>query len=225
MAVPEQVPEWQASCVVHALLSLQLVPSAAFGLLHVPVEGLQVPATWQLSCAVQVTAVPEHVPEWHASLVVHALLSLHDVPSDAFGLLHAPVDTSQVPAVWQLSCAVHVTAVPEQVPEWHASLVVHALLSLHDVPSDAFGLLQVPVDGSQVPAVWQLSCAVHVTAVPEQVPEWHASLVVHALLSLHEVPSAAFGLLHVPVVGLHVPATWQLSRAVQVTAVPKQVPD
>jgi hypothetical protein len=103
--------------VVHAFPSLHDVPSAAFGLLHVPVEGLQVPATWQLSCAVQVTAVPEHVPEWQASPVVHALLSLHDVPSAAFGLVQTPVDGLQVPATWQASSAVQVIGFdPVQVP-------------------------------------------------------------------------------------------------------------
>src|SRR5579863_1780176 len=67
----------------------------------------------------------------------------------------------------------------------------------------------------------------HVTAVPlTQVPDWQASPTVQAFPSLHVVPFAAVGFEHVPVVGLHVPATWHWSEAVQVTAVPlRQVPD
>jgi hypothetical protein len=41
-----------------------------------------------------------------------------------------------------------------------------------------------------------------------QVPDWQMSVRVHALPSLHVVPLAAVGLLHVPVVVLHAPATW-----------------
>jgi hypothetical protein len=32
--LPTQEPAWQLSCCVHGLLSLQLVPSGALGLLH-----------------------------------------------------------------------------------------------------------------------------------------------------------------------------------------------
>jgi hypothetical protein len=49
---------------------------------------------------------------------------------------------------------------------------------------------------------------VHVTAVPVQTPAWQLSLVVQALPSLQLVPLAAFGFEHIPVAGLHVPATW-----------------
>jgi hypothetical protein len=40
---------------------------------------------------------------------------------------------------------------------------------------------------------------------------------VHALPSLHEVPFAATGFEHTPVLGLQVPATWHASLAVHVT--------
>ena len=87
------------------------------------------------------------------------------------------------------------------------SVCVQALLSLQVVPSAAAGLLQAPEVRSHVPAVWQASDTVQTIAVPTQVPAWQASPVVHLLLSLQVVPSAASGLLHCPVVGSQVPAT------------------
>ena len=77
------------------------------------------------------------------------------------------------------------------------------------VPLGAFGLLHVPVAGLQVPATWHGSDGVHVTGLaPVQVPDWQVSVCVHPSPSEQPVPFAAFGLLHVPVVGLQVPATW-----------------
>jgi len=58
------------------------------------------------------------------------------------------------------------------VPAWHVSVCVQALPSLHAVPFGALGFEQVPVAGSQVPAMWHWSLAVHVTGVePVHVPD------------------------------------------------------
>jgi len=95
-----------------------------------------------------------------------------------------------------------------QTPAWHESPVVHELPSLQAVPFDAVGLEQTPVVGSQVPAVWHWSLAVHVTALPVHAPLWQTSEDVHALWSSHTVPSARFGFEHFPLVGSHVPAEW-----------------
>jgi hypothetical protein len=123
------------------------------------------------------------------------------------GLEHAPVPGSHVPAVWQESLATHVTGVPPQAPPWQASPVVHALPSLHVVPFAAAGFEHAPLVGSQVPATWQASLAVHVTGFPPvHVPLWHESLCVQALPSLHVVPFAAVGFEHTPLVGSQVPA-------------------
>jgi len=46
-----------------------------------------------------------------------------------------------------------VSATPPQTPPVQASLAVHALASLHVVPSGAFGFEHSPVAGEQVPAV------------------------------------------------------------------------
>jgi hypothetical protein len=56
------------------------------------------------------------------------------------------------------------------------------------VPSGAGGLEHCPVVGSQVPARWQASDAVHSTGVPVQTPAWHTSFWVQALPSLQAVP-------------------------------------
>ena len=97
---------------------------------------------------------------------------------------------------------------PVHVPPRHASLRVHAFPSLQAVPSEDVGFEQVPELGSQVPATWHWSLAVHVTGFePVQVPFWHASVWVHALPSLHVVPLLAVGFEQAPVLGLQVPAT------------------
>ena len=84
-----------------------------------------------------------------------------------------------------------------QVPAWQVSVCVHALPSLHAVPSALFGFEHVPVEGSQVPALWHWSSAAHVTGfAPMHVPTWQVSVCVHGLPSLHAVPSALFGFEH-----------------------------
>jgi hypothetical protein len=60
---------------------------------------------------------------------------------------------------------------------------------------------------------------------PVHVPLWQVSVCVHALPSLHPVPFALAGFEHVPSLGLHVPASWHWSLAVQLTGLPgAQVP-
>src|SRR5207237_4513081 len=124
----------QLSAGVHVLASVHAVPVGAAGLQHVPVTGLQVPARWHWSSAVQRTGVPAHTPAWHVSPVVQAVPSVQIVPLATTGLEQAPVAGSQVPARWHWSDAGHVTAVPAQTPAWHVSPVVHALPSLQAVP-------------------------------------------------------------------------------------------
>src|SRR6185295_19275439 len=104
---------------------------------------------------------------------------------------------------------------------------VHALPSLHAVPSGAAGFEHAPVAGSQTPATWHWSDAVHCTGLaPVQTPDWHVSICVHLLLSLHAVPSAATGFEHAPVAGSHMPATWHWSDAAHWTGFPPvHVPD
>src|SRR2546425_263170 len=118
-------------------MSVQVVPSVAFGVEHGPVAGFQVPAMWHWSLAVQMTGLePVQVPDWHVSVWVHALPSLQLVPSVAFGFEQVPVAGLQVPATWHWSLAVQTTGLePVQVPDWQVSLWVHALPSVQVVPS------------------------------------------------------------------------------------------
>ena len=72
----------------------------------------------------------------------------------------------------------------------------------------AGGLEQTPVAELHEPATWHWSDAAHVTGFdPAQVPAWHLSVCVQALLSSHEEPFGLAGLEHMPVVELHVPGT------------------
>src|SRR5947207_935411 len=98
--------------------------------------------------------------------------------------------------------------VPPQAPEVQTSALVQALLSLHTVPSTAFGLEHTPVVTSQVPALWHWSRAEHTTGfAPVHVPFWQVSVCVHALASLHVVPFVLFGFEHMPVVTWHTPGS------------------
>jgi hypothetical protein len=74
---------------VQALSSLQLMPSSASGLEHLPVAELQVPATWQSSNAMQTTGLlPMQEPFWQVSVCVQAFPSSQRVPLDFGRLTH-----------------------------------------------------------------------------------------------------------------------------------------
>src|SRR5438132_674589 len=125
---PVHTPDWQTSVCVQAFPALQLVAYGAFGLVHWPVEGLQVPAVWRGSDAAQMTAFPPvQTPDWQTSVWVQAFPSLQLVPFAAFGLVHWPVEGSQVPAVWRGSDAAQMTAFPPvHTPDWQTSVCVQA---------------------------------------------------------------------------------------------------
>jgi hypothetical protein len=97
-----------------------------------------------------------------------------------------------------------------------------ALFGPQAVPGRFAGFEQVPLAGSQIASSWQASpVPVQVTWVaPVQLPLWQLSASVHALWSSHAVPFALGGFEQRPVVGLHVPASWHWSEAMQVTGVP-----
>src|SRR5208283_714845 len=85
---PVQTPLMHASLRVQGLPSLQVVPSGAAGLEHVPLPGSHVPATWHWSLAVHAIGFePVQVPLTQESLRVHALPSLQLVPSAAVGFV------------------------------------------------------------------------------------------------------------------------------------------
>jgi hypothetical protein len=169
---------------------------------------------------------PMQVPPRHVSVCVQASPSSHAVTSGAVGFEHTPVVGSQVPALLHWPAAVHTTGFdPMQVPPRHVSVCVQASPSLHAVPSGSgVGLEHTPVVGSQVPAVWHWVAGAHTTGVPAHAPLVHTSFVSQGFPSLQDVPSGATGFEHMPVAGLHVPATWHGSIAVHTTGVPPQTP-
>src|SRR6185312_4728634 len=171
--------------------------------------------------------LPLHAPAEQRSLAVHEFPSSQGVPSTTVGCEQAPVAGSHVPGAWHWSGDEQATVEPEHAPAWHTSLFVQALLSLHAVPSAIVGVEHAPLLGSQVPAVWHWSCAAHATGfAPAHTPDRQVSVRVQALPSVQAVPSASAGFEHAPVVGLHIPAPWHWSWAVQLTGFPPvQAPD
>jgi hypothetical protein len=96
--VPAHTPPVQTSLSVHTFPSLQPVPSVFAGFVH-PLPGTQVPTSWQVSLATQVTGPPPwHTPVWHPSFSVQTLPSLQGVPLGAVGFEQMPVPGAHVPA-------------------------------------------------------------------------------------------------------------------------------
>jgi hypothetical protein len=191
---------------------LQFVPSTAVGFEHWPVAGLQVPATWHWSEAVQATVLPAvHTPVLHVSFRSHWFPSLQAVPSATIGFEHCPVVGLHVPAAWHWSDAVHVTWLPAvQAPAWQVSLRSQALPSLHAVP---FVTLEY----------WVVLT-----------PGWHVSHVLVPLVApaathappIEQKPALSVGAEQTPVELLQVPAVWHESGAAHVTWLPAvHVPD
>lgn len=152
-------------------------------------------------------APPVQTPSAHNSAPLQMLPSEQAVPSGAAGFEHSPLVESQVPARWQESLAEQITGVePLHAPAWHESAFVQALPSSHAVPLAAVGFEQLPLAGSQVPATWHASLAVHTTGLePVQTPPRHESVFVQPFPSVQLVPSAASGFEQVPVLGSHEP--------------------
>ncbi len=120
--------------------------------------------------------------------------SSHATPSALAGVEQIPVTGSHAPAAWHASPAVQAAApAPTHAPvPSQRSLGVHASSSLHGVPLGRLvGAEQIPVEGSQLPAVWQ-GLAGHTTALaPAQLPPWHASDCVQELPSSHALPGGS----------------------------------
>jgi hypothetical protein len=173
---------------------------------------------------------PVQTPDWQVSVWVQAFSSLHGDPFVFGGSVQMPVPVSHTPASWHWSRAVQTTGfVPVQTPASQVSVWVQAFPSLHGDPF-VFGgpAEQSPVPVSQVPGSWQVSGAVQTTGLePMQTPDWQVSVWVQAFPSLQAVPlGLTGGAEQIPVEGLQVPGSWQVSGAVQTTGFdPVQTPD
>src|SRR3989475_353005 len=170
---PTQAPASQVSVCVQALPPLHGAPLGLAGLLQMPVAGSQVPAVWHWLAAVQATGLaPTQAPASQVSVCVQALPSLHGAPLGLAGLLQKPVAGSQAPAVWRWSAAVQATGLaPTQAFVLMVRLPPRSSLLPYAALFRSAGLLQMPVAGSQVPAVWHWSAAVQTTGLaPTQAP-------------------------------------------------------
>jgi hypothetical protein len=86
--------------------------------------------------------------------------------------------------------------------------------SSHVSPDAAGGFEQVPVDGSQEPAVWHASVRAQTTgSLPAQKPDWQVSVRVQAFPSLQPVPLGTGIWKHCPF--LHTSSVHSLPSAAQ----------
>src|SRR5882724_5359086 len=217
---PMQAPASQVSVCVQALPSSQGAPLGLAGLLHMPVAGLQAPAVWHWSAAVQTTGLaPTQAPASQVSVCVQALPSSHGAPLSLGGLLQTPVAGLQAPAVWHWSAAVQATGLaPTQAPASQVSVCVQALPSSHGAPLGLAGLLQTPDAGLQAPAAGEWWAGVHTTGwARTQAPAAQVSVCVQALPSSHGAPLGLAGLLQTPDAGLQAPAAGEWWAGVHTT--------
>src|SRR2546425_5287127 len=101
-----------------------------------PDAGLQAPAVWHWSAAVQATGLaPTQAPASQVSVCVQALPSLHGAPLALAGLLQMPDAGLQAPAEWDLCAAGQATGLaPAPGPGSQASGCGEALPSLQGAP-------------------------------------------------------------------------------------------
>src|SRR6266404_4072534 len=163
---------------------------------------------------------------------MQAGFSLHSASSQftAFAVTtQSPLAESHVLDCRHGSSGVQSRGLPAtQVPApSQVSASVHASPSEQDVPLGFAGCEQAPVCGLHVPASWHWSEAVQTTAAPgthwpsaSQRSPLSAPVPVQASPSEQEVPFGFAGLEQAPVCGVHVPASWHWSEAVQTTAAP-----
>src|SRR5207237_8993705 len=114
--------------------------------------------------------------------------------------LRVAVAWSQATGGWRWSPEQTTGSGPTQMPRWQVSVRVQALPSLQEAPSGLAGLLQAPVAGLQVPAVWHWSEAAHTTgSVPTHAPATQVSVCVQASPSLQAMPSTGKPARQIPV--------------------------
>jgi len=205
VAPGRHAPPEQASPTVHALPSVQELPSDFDGLPHVPVRLSHVPTSWHWSLAVQTTGLlPLHAALWQVSVCVQALPSSQ---ASVFATNLQPLPVSHESVVQTLP-SVHVAAPGAFTQPFALSQEssVHALPSSHWIAVPAWQLppLQVspPVHllpSSQArllnaflqPVVVEQESVVHgfpssqVVPVPLHAPSLHQSSSVQGLPSSH----------------------------------------
>jgi hypothetical protein len=197
------VPWLQTSLAVHESPSSH--GAVLKGCVHSAVAGLHRSVVQTLSSSQLIAAPGWHVPPPHVSPTVHAL------PSSQAAVLEGcwqPSVALQTSSVHPLSSLQSRGAPGIQDPPKQLSESVQTFPSLQALPLGLTGLEQTPVPVLQTPGSWHVSLAVQTTGLaPLQVPDWQVSVCVHALPSLHDVPSALGGLEHTPVAALQTPTS------------------
>ena len=134
---------------------------------------------------------------------------------------HAPVAALHVPTLQASLKPEQSTGVPGwQVSVWrlHTSTPLHGFLSLQSalVVQAQFPELDTqPPSSSEQLSLVQAMPSSQLGAVPSHLPAAQASPLVQSLPSSQLAPFGLAGLLHMPVCGLHTPASWQASSASQ----------
>jgi hypothetical protein len=216
--VPPAPPAPPEPTIVHTPArhapSEHAVPSGAFGFVHAPLAGTQVPATWHSSLAVQVTAGPAtQVPlASQLSAPSQRSASAHDVPA-VTGVCVTPVVAPQTSSVQGFSSS-RTSGVPgTHAPTLHSSAPLQTSPSEHET---AFGAFTQPLAALHESSVHTLP-SLQFGAVPAwHDPPPHTSAPLQALPSEHET---VFGAFTQPLAGLHVSSVHTLP-SLQFGAVP-----
>ncbi len=222
VVAPEtQKPLPHASPVVHALLSLQVVPSAKGVYVHLPVT-LSHASVVQTSPSLQLSVEPGvHLPPTHVSEYVHALPSSHALPSLSTVFVHLPL-TSQVSAVHRL-LSLHAVAVPTHCRFRQASPVVQTKPSSHGEPSGSLTMSHMPPSADTQKSVVHGLPSLQTLAVPVHLPLWQASLRVQLSPSSQMLPLARGVKTQLPLVASQVSVVHAL-LSLQVAGEPAQTP-
>jgi len=152
--VPAQVPFVQTSLQVDALPSSHGVVFGLAGLEQTPALGLQVPAVWHWSLAVQTTGVPAQLPlAWQTSLMVHLRPSSQGAPTFTV----RPQAPAEQTALWQTSVA---WGQSDADPQWQILLPgrsstqspeAQSALRLHELPTERSLAASAPLTPSAAP--------------------------------------------------------------------------
>ena len=176
-APPLQTPLAQASLVVHAEPSLQVVPSLTAALVH-PLAASHPSVVHALPSSQLATPLGLHTPAVQTSPVVQASLSVHALV--LLVLVH-PSLASHPSLVHGLLSSQLGALPPLQTPATQASPVVHALASSQGTLAAAW---VQPLALSQASAVHGLLSSQLGGLPPTHAPPAQTSGVVHALLSV-----------------------------------------
>jgi hypothetical protein len=194
-----QTPDWQISLPLQALLSEHPVPFRTGSAVQ-PKSGLQLSSVHGFESS-QLTAVPApHVPSVQLSLPLQTLPSEHDVPFRT-ATARQPATASQESVVHRLP-SLQTRVVPAvQAPALHVSLPLQRVASGQAVPL-ATGVALQPEVGRHA-SFEQGFRSLQTSAVPAvQMPDWHVSMPLQRLPSLHWVPLVTTAFVQTP--ALHV---------------------